>query len=178
MSTQPDGFHSESLQAAIDAADDVIKNHAEIRDHVSNDIKKLESYLSANAPKEEFHFSLGEGFVADDDSSFRASMDEWGSGNGEMHEEVLSWKPDAKGRFRLYYEFRKWDACVEVDAPGGPFFSDKSTMTCESKPLIESTFDVRKTMVRHLPDFVAALASRITVDAGVQAAAELDEIPF
>jgi len=173
-----DGFQSEALQAAVEAANDVIENHTQIRDSASNDIKKLEAYLAEKAPKETFEYSLGEGFVADE--GCQSYLEYTGGCSGEMHEEILAWKPDPKGRFRLFYTFQKWDCELDVDIPGGPYFGDKSTMVSESKPLIEKSFDTRKAMLKHLPDFVRALADHIKVDAGIptESPEDWDDIPF
>jgi hypothetical protein len=178
LSEHSSGFYSEALQQAIDDSKHIIENFAEIRNQISKDIKELENYLNSHAPKEDFIFSLGENFFANDEYEFSQRMDEYGQGEGRMQEEILAWKSDLKGRFRLFYDLIECNALVEVDGPGGPYFKDKNSISCQSKPLIECNFDVRKRMITHLPSFVKALATHLSSAAGLEDPFGEDDRPF
>jgi hypothetical protein len=71
---------------------------------------------------------------------------------------------DAHGKLRLLYEVSEWDGYVEVDMPGSPFFWDESTLQRNVKPLIETTFEVRKRAHNQLPAFVTALGKHYAID--------------
>jgi hypothetical protein len=77
---------------------------------------------------------------------------------------------------RLLYEVSRWQGYVDVDAPGGPYFWDASTLEREVKPLIESKFEIRKKAYSQLPAFVTALAKHYAIDPDKRA--DLDELPF
>jgi hypothetical protein len=108
-----------------------------------------------------------------------ASLEYSGTASGVIQEEALAWTADKTGRFRLLYELTRWDGCVDVDRPGGPFFWDDSTTDCHAKPLIEEKFDVRKRLYSHLPDFVKALSAHLAIEQ-LRTLPEPanDEIPF
>lgn len=172
MNQRSSGFFSEALQQAIDDSKHIIENYAEIRNQISKDIKELENYLESHAPKEEFFFSLGEFFIADDKI-------EYGQANGRMQEDILAWKPDQKGRFRLFYDLNECITVFDIDGSGGPYFKDRDTSIRQSKPLIECNFDVRKRMITHLPSFVRALATRLSSEDGLKDHfQDDDDLPF
>src|SRR5437016_3578904 len=118
-----------------------------------------------------FRFSLGEDFTAErgteqSEGEFRASLGE-GSASAECKEEALLWDEDGTSKeFRLLYEMKRWEGHLEVDAPAGPWFRIEDSLRREVKPLIETKFEIRKRMYQHLPDFVAALATRFDVGVG------------
>lgn len=122
-------------------------------------------------------FSLGKYFVADDEQHVAASIEYGGGASGAIEEEALAWAPDRNGKFRLQYVLNHWEGSVDVDMPGGPLFWDESTLKTDTKPLIETKFEIRKRMYKHLGPFITALAKDLAVEP-FQTKAELDDIPF
>ncbi len=182
MNTSNSQFCSEQLQTAIDSAKDVFENFEETRTRVSNDIKKLEAYLQQQGIKETFRFPLPKGFSipeGPDRVPAEIGLFENGSANGEITEEAIVWGPAAGGRHRLLYELSKWQGFMEVDVAGGPYFWEDSTLSRESKPLIEAKFEIRKRMYPKLPDFIHALRDHLSVeDPKASKRFDPDEIPF
>jgi hypothetical protein len=167
--SQPPTFSSPELQQVVDAARPVLEGVEEARNRVSNDIKALEAYLQNLNLSRPFRHSLGKHIVPKGtDQEFATSLEYGGSASGWIEEEALTWGEDKGGRFRLLYELNRWQGYVEVDAPGGPFFWDDATLQRETKPLIETKFEVRKRMNQHLPDFVGCLAAHLDIDAKFQ----------
>jgi len=84
-----------------------------------------------------------------------------------VQEESLLWAQDKSGKHRLLYEIKKWDGCVDFDAPGGPYFCDESTLKIDTKPLIESKFEIRKRMYAHLDVFLRGLARDVSIEPAI-----------
>ena len=172
-------FSNQELQSAISKASPILEGVDEARNRVSNDIKALEAYLQSLGLKTSFRLSLGEGFVAkrgaeQSEEEFRASLEE-GSALAECKEEALLWDQDGSSqKFRLLYEVKRWEGYLEVDAPGGPWFRIDDTLQRESKPLIETKFEIRQRMHQNLPDFVVSFAKQFDVDQKLQ----WDDVPL
>ena len=174
-------FHSDDLQKAIAETAPVLENLEGIRNKVSQDIKNLEDYLQKIGVNTPFRLFFGKCFVPPEDQSdcdTRFMLEESGSGSGEIHEECLAWDQDKTGKFRLLHELNRWEGGVEVDAPGGPFFWNNDTHSCQSRPLIETKFEVRKRFSKELPRFVRALSKHLVGEPFVEPPLASDEIPF
>lgn len=154
-------FCSEQLQSAVDAAKEVFENLEESRTRVSNDIKKLEAYLVQQGLKEPFRFGLGKAFEFRDGE--RCDLQDCGSASGFINEEAIVWSAHEGERFRLLYEFSKWEGGVDIDGGGDPYYWNEDTLARESKPLIETKFDIRKRVYASLADFIDALRKHLTV---------------
>lgn len=98
-----------------------------------------------------------------------------------VQEESLLWDQDKSGKYRLLYEIKKWEGCIDADAPGGPYFCFESTLQTDTKPLIESKFEVRKRMYAHLALFLRGLAREVSIEPDsafdAQIRADID-VPF
>ena len=169
-------FSSQELQNAVESARPIIEGLEEAQDRVSNDIKALESYFQSLDLKDPFRHPLGKSFLpAEGEGQFvAASLEFSGSASGHVEEEALLWDQDTHGRFRLLFELSKWEGCIEIDVPGGPYFCEESTLERQRKPLIETKFEIRKRLYPHLPEFVRGLAKHLAVDQQKN----LDELPF
>jgi hypothetical protein len=179
-STSIPSFASEALRRAVAEARPTLESVEESRNKVSEDIKELEAYLDSLQVRVTFRHPLGKWFVAQDEQSEQyidAALEDSGSASGEIHEDALLWGEDKAGRFRLLYELCRWNGDVEVDAPGGPFFWDESTLQRGVKPLIETKWEVRKRMYQHLPDFVRTLSEHLAVGPR-PVTTETEDIPF
>jgi hypothetical protein len=165
-------FASEELQKAVAAARPILEGVDEARNRVSNDIKALETYLQRLDLKGSFRYPLNKGFVPDDDQYVAGALEAVGTASGVVEEEALVWD-----EHRLLYERSRWEGCVDVDMPGGPFFWEESTLERDAKPLIETKFEIRKRMYQHLPDFVSALARHFDI-AVAESTTQLDDVPF
>src|SRR5258705_3546147 len=160
-------FSSPDLQKAVTEARPALEGFDEARNRVSRDIRELEAYLQGLDLRAPFQYSLGKCFVdpgGQESQHLAASLEYSGSASGLIQEEALVWAPDKTGRFRLLYELTRWDGCVDVDGPGGPYFWDDATAERHARPLIEEKFDVRKRLYSHLPDFVKALSAHLTFE--------------
>jgi len=163
-------FLSEELQKAVDTARPSLEGVDEARNRVSNEIKALEKYLQSLDLKWSFRFSFGERCWAtsradQSEVEARACLEDGGSALVEYEEEALLWDQDGRSeKFRLLYEVKRWEGCLEVDAPGGPWFRNEDTLRREVKPLIETKFEIRKRMHENLPDFLASLVKHLDVD--------------
>jgi len=174
-------FDFQELQQAVDAARPIVENVDEARDRVSNDIKNLEAYLKGLGLEVAFRYSLGKALVEpeDDNGAQQYSIEEYGGASGQIEEESLAWDLDKTGKFRLLYELDRWDGCVNYDAyPAGPYFWDEKTLVREVKPLIETGFETRKRMYKHLPEFVRKFAKSMCADPNQDHLLGDDEIPF
>lgn len=176
-------FSSPELREAVANAKPILEGVEEAKNRVSSDIRALEAYLESTEAKTRFRLALGMALAvseAQTDFDIRYALDEIGSASGTIEEEALLWDRDAKGRFRLLYEYSCWEGHVDVDAGtyGGPFFPDQSTLKRETKPLIEAKFDIRKRMWRELPRFVTLLAQELDVYDRHNAQELEEEIPF
>src|SRR5689334_14537385 len=100
----PPAFSSPELQAAFDKARNVLEGADEARNRVSEDIKKLESYLVGLQLAPPFRYSLGKHLEADDDQSIAASLEYGGCADGKICEEAIAFDVDAKGNVRLLFE--------------------------------------------------------------------------
>jgi hypothetical protein len=156
-------FSSSDLQQAIDESRSVLEGADEARNRLSGDIKALEHYFQELDLNASFRFPLSKQLTSD---------------MGHVEEEALLWSPDGGGKFRLLYEVSRWDGGWDEGFPGGLTW-DESSLTCETKPLIETKFEVRKRMFVHLASFVTALSNELAVErelVGANPAA--DDIPF
>src|SRR5438874_12675065 len=99
-------FHSEELQAAINVAGPIIDNLDAARDRISSDIKNLEAYLQGLGLNVPFEHRLCKCFVPPEDGrgEVAASLEYSGSACGQIEEEVLAWRHDKTGKFRLLFE--------------------------------------------------------------------------
>ncbi len=159
-------FCSDQLQSAVDSAKEVFEILEETRNCVSNDIKKLEAYLQGQCLKESFRFGLGKSLCVPEGlqgKEIEFALSESGSASGDVTEEAIVWGPHNGDRYRLHYELSKWDGGIEALAGLGLYW-DEATLTCESKPLIEAKFEVRKRMYLKLPDFIDALRDHLRVE--------------
>lgn len=155
-------FASEALQKAVSDARPILEGVEEAWNQVSADIKALEAYLRSLDLKHPFRFPLGKSFTSED--PFVAHhLEDGGAASGTIVEGALVWGPNGSDSFRLLREDSRWDGGVDVDAGGGPYFWDDSTLRRDAKPLIESKFETRKRLYPRLPDFVAALAKHFDV---------------
>ena len=171
-------FSSPELQKAVADAAPVLEGIDEARNRVSNDIRALETYLQSLDQMVPFRHSFGK-FLNAPDEDVHGSIECSGTASGEVCEEALVWGPDSKGRFRLQYELSRWDGYVDIDAPGGPWFWESATLRRDAKPLIESPFETRKKMYRHLPDFVTSLARELDInEPQITAPPNGSDIPF
>jgi hypothetical protein len=68
--------------------------------------------------------------------------------------------------------FRK----IDLGMSGSPYAWDESTLEREVKPLIETKFEVRKTVYGRLPGFVTALAHHFAIDPWKLS--DPDDLPF
>jgi hypothetical protein len=175
--TIPD-FSSEELRKAVTEATPVIEGVDEARNQMSSDIKKLEVYLQGTSLKVPFRFTLGMSLVPYDDADeqqLAASLEYGGGASGWIEQQAIVWgEHQPTGKFRLMYELSRGDGCVEVDAPGGPYFWDENTLKRDLKPLIETKFEIRRAMYTHLADFVRALSSHCQIGKPTP----VDDIPF
>ena len=168
-------FSSPELQKAVADAQPVLEGVDEARNRVSNDIKALEGYLRGFDLKSSFRYPLGKCFVSNDHAT-AAAIEYGGTADGGIEEEALIWGESAGGNVRLLYEQSRWNGYVDIDGPGGPLFWEDETLDRESKPLIETKFEIRKRMYHHLPAFVAALAKHFDIDPDSRTAQ--DDVPF
>lgn len=124
-----------------------------------------------------FRHCLGKGFVEPDGERYSAAMslELAGTASGAIEEEALVWDQNATGTFRLLFENRRWDGGIDLDLPGH-FFWDETTLAREVKPFIETRFEIRKRMYKHLPEFVKRLASQFSLDHAVSSLEQ--DIPF
>lgn len=165
MSTvQRPAFSSPELQAALEKARESLEGADEARNQVSQDIKALESYLVGLSLTPPFRYPLGKMLLPDDEENVAASLEYGGCADGKIQEDSIVLGEDAQGRVRLLYEVNRWQGYVDVDGPGGPYFWDPETLERESKPLIETKFEVRKKVYNQLPAFVTALAMHYAID--------------
>jgi hypothetical protein len=173
-------FSSPELQKAINDVRPVLEGADEARNRVSNDIKSLEQYLQDLGLKCSFRYTLGKGFVPENDQYVQHFLEESGSADGAVKEEALVWGPDCNGNSRLLYELSRWNGCLAIDIPGGPLFWDEATLSRDAKPLIETKFDIRKRMYNRLSDFVKALAAEFSIECElpVDSKTSQDDIPF
>lgn len=170
-------FASPELQKAVDDVRPLLEGAEEAKSRVSNDIKALEKYLQSLNLKHAFRHEIGcsQEIVGDDAA---ISLEYSGTASAIQKQEVLIWGPDPKGTFRLLYEINSWDGSIDVDLAAGPYFWDESSHRRESKPLIESSFDIRKRVYQdHLSDFVKRLGEDLRVERKSKPA-EQDKIPF
>jgi hypothetical protein len=170
-------FSSPELQAALDKAREALEGADEARNRVSQDIKALENYLVSLRLTTPFRHPLGKALVPDDEQNVAASLEFSGSAGGKIQEEALVLDEDAHGKARLLYEVSEWEGYVDVDISGGPFFWDENSLQRHIKPLIETTFEVRKRVYNQLPAFVTALAKHYAIDPNELTDRD-DEIPF
>jgi hypothetical protein len=169
-------FSSPELQAAVDDACGTLEGADEARDRVSNDIKALETYLVSLRLTPPFRHPLGKRFLPDDEQNVAASLEFGGCAGGKIEEDALMLGEDEHGKVRLLYEVCQCEGCVDVDAPGGPYFWDEDTLHRDVKPLIETKFDIRKQVYNDLPAFVAALAKNYAIEPN--SFADVDDVPF
>jgi hypothetical protein len=172
----PPVFSSPELQRALDKAREALEGADEARNRVSEDIKKLETYLVSLKLTPPFRHTLGKILEPENEQTVASSLEYSGCANGKICEEALVLDTDSNGKVRLLHEFRRWEGYVDVDAPGGPYFWDEDTVERETKPLIETKFEVRKQMYGHLPAFVTALAKHYAIDPNKLL--DLNDIPF
>jgi hypothetical protein len=176
ISNSVPAFSSPELQAAFEKSRETLEGADEARNRVSQDIKALEAYLVGLNLTVPFRFGLGKMLIPDDEQGVAASLEYGGCASGKIQEDAILFDKDTHGRTRLLYEVCRWEGQVEVDAPGGPFFWDESTLEREIKPLIETKFEVRKAAYGKLPDFVTALAKHYAIDPWKMVDSE--ELPF
>lgn len=173
-------FSSEELREAVAKATPVIEGVDGARNAMSEDIKKLEAHLQRIDLKVPFRLRLGMSFVGYEgmsDRHIQACLDDHGAVDAWIEQEALLWdEHQPSGKFRLLYEHNRWDGGVEVDAPGGPFFWDEKTLERQVKPLIETKFEIRKAMYKHLPEFLSELSKHCRI--GDDPAIKVDDIPF
>jgi len=179
-STPAPAFSSPELQQAVDEVRPLLEGADEARNRVSNDVRALDAYLQGLDLKASFRFPLGKYFIPEGDGQYVAAAIEYGgNASGGIGEEALVWGPDSNGKFRLLYELSEWEGSVEVDLPGGPLFWDESTLKSEAKPLIETKFEIRKRMHKHLAPFVQALGKDLAIEpVSLDARSELEDLPF
>ena len=166
MNQRSSSFFSEALQQAIDDNKHIIENYAEIRNQISNDIKGLESYLDANVPKDEFLYRIGGYPIVGEPELSKIVAGSW-QYHDRLQDEIIAWKPDHKGRFRLFLDIIEWDAFMQVGKPNGPYYQNEDSITVVSKPMIEWPFDVRREFHPWLPMFVTALSKHLASEAGI-----------
>jgi hypothetical protein len=169
-------FSSPDLQAALDKARESLEGADEARNQVSQDIKALETYLVGLNLTTPFRHSLGKFFIPENDQTVASQLEYGGCAGGKIGEDSLVLDKDKNSRVRLLYEASEWEGNVEVDAPGGPFFWDETTLKREVKPLIETKFEIRKRAYGHLPAFVTALAKHYAIDP--KKLVDFDDLPF
>jgi len=159
-------FSSPELQKAIADARPILEGTDEARNRVSNDIKALEAYLDSLDLKTSFRHPVETMLIADDAKHAAEALKYSGTASGTIQQEALVWGPDSQGKSRLLYEVSWWEGSIEADVHGGPYFWDETTLRRETKPLIETKFEIRKRLYEHLPNFVASLAKHLAVPRG------------
>jgi hypothetical protein len=168
-------FSSPELQKVVTDVRPILEGADEARNRVSNDIKALEAYLNSLDLKTSFRYPIGKMLIPDDEQHAAAALEYSGSASGTVQEEALVWGPDSHSKSRLLYEVSQWDGSIDVDVPGGPYFWDEATLRRETKPLIETKFEIRKRLYEYLPAFVASLAKHL--DVGQRLRLD-DDVPF
>jgi len=150
-------FASWDLQEALKEVQPALEGAEAARNRVSEDIKALESYLESLDLKTTLRFPLGREGVIDP--------------RGDVFEAALTWGPDATGRNRLLYETSYWNGRYNSQFEFGFWEVAEASLERESRPLIETKFEIRKEMFTHLPDFVRAMGEAVRIP-------HVEDIPF
>ena len=169
-------FASAELQKALDEARPFIEGVEEAMTRVSNDIKALETYLQNLELKREFRFGVGKSFVPNIENTHSSieHEDYEGCTIRRIEEEALVWGMNVTGAFRLLFEVTSW---IEVDFDLD-YMRDEGTLQRHTRPLIETTFEVRKRMYEHhLADFITKLGDELRVSPPTRSPRG-DDLPF
>jgi hypothetical protein len=173
--TEPPVFSSPELQKAVHDARSALEGVDSARNRLSADIKALEAYLVGLGLKTSFRYSLGKHLEAENEELVGSQLEYGGSASGHIVEEFLALDVDSAGNQRLLYEVHRSEGYVDVDAPGGPYFADDDTEEIESRPLIETKFEIRKKFYPRLPDFVRTMGQELSMERLFE---DKDKIPF
>ncbi len=159
-------FNSKRLQSCIDLTKPVLDKIHEIKDSISEDIKQLEKYFKTTNISESFQYIISDPWSV---SNVACKLDRFGQGDGIATEEYLKWDHEIK---RLIYVRKEYDASVNLSLPdkeaeliGYVHFNKSHPINSINKPLIETSFDVRKRMFEHnhIEEFLFAIAKRYDV---------------
>lgn len=167
-------FMSKELQEAFNKAKPVLEQITQTKDQISNEIKYLEDFLKGLAINDSFGYRIQSPF---DTSSFTdCDIGEFSlAGWAVTNEELLIWDKEKK---RLMYQLIQYNADVQFDTPNPVILDESSRKQLILKPLIETSFEIRKKVYEqnHLCNFLLELTSKYQVN--LKKEIDLSDIPF
>lgn len=171
-------FTSQKLQQSFDAAKPILEKIIETKNFVSAEIKNLEKYFQSLNINESISY-----LATNPNNTGNICFDQFsehsGSGIGISTEELIIWDDNKK---RIMYVLNEYEASVDfVSAEIGNHppvdLNMDSRKTIVEKPLIETTFEIRKQIYEnHLSDFLTHVAKKFEVNLSVSD--EDIDIPF
>jgi len=168
-------FMSKELQEAFDIAKPVLEKIAETKDQISNEIKYIENSLKEFSINDNFEYIIQSPYHT---TSFTDSnIGEYSlAGSAKTNEALIIWDKDKK---RLMYQLSQYNASVDFDSNTPVLLDEESQIQLLLKPLIETTFDVRKYIYEenHLSKFLIELSSKYQLKIK-EKAIDSSDIPF
>lgn len=165
-------FNSPKLQECFDSVKPILDKIPEIQNSISSDIQELEKYLKSIDINETISY------LASDPAQTCNVICEYfssatGTGKGIAIEEVLVWDHIKK---RLMYVKDEYEADVDIDdEPMSVKLNVSTAKNITNKPLIETSFDIRKKMhEHHLNSFLSVIANKFKINS----THSLEDIPF
>ena len=152
-------FNSKALQECIKAAQPILDNINRAKDAVSEDIKLLDKYLSSINLNESFTYTISDSsscieiYETDDFRMISSCL---------CTEEYLAW--DSKKK-RILFVQNEYHGTIHQEASDEPVIDQSSCKSIVNKPLIETTFEIRKRVYEnhYLADFLNSIARKFDI---------------
>ncbi|MBM4222332.1 MAG: hypothetical protein FJ161_00795 [Gammaproteobacteria bacterium] len=128
-------FNSETLQKSFEQSKMVLENIHNIKDLISEDIKKLEAYIKSLNLNETIDYIFSTSYIYIGPNGIPSS------------EKLIVWDHNKKRLLYVenQYEASSWDVyCIEAYIDGDIGDEDNNKTTIIEKPLIETSFVTRK----------------------------------
>ena len=153
-------FASPELQKSFDTAKPILEKITETKNRISSEIKNLEKFFQSLDMNESLSYlatnpNLVSNMVFDQFCEYSSS------GVGTATEEFLIWDNIAK---RIMYVRNEYEACADMEDFNQVSLLKETCKNIVNRPLIETTFDVRKKIYEHhLSDFLSYAAQKYEV---------------
>lgn len=156
-------FTSPELQKSFESAKPILEKITETKNRISNEIRNLENFFQSLDINESIPYT-----VTNPNIMGNINFEQFcgfSGGHGIATEELLFWDHIKK---RILYIHNEYEASVTLSdelALNDTIDLDFSTLkTLLNRPLIETTFDIRKKMYEsHLSNFITHVAKKFEV---------------
>ena len=162
--------NSAELQSALQTASDKLDSYQETLNHISADIKTIETYLKQKSIT--FPFSYAMSFYLEGEE-FEECLDFGVRIHGTCHQELLAWDEENDSGFRLrYVKTRRENTTKDQRGRDLPTGKEGPLEILERRPLIECKTHIRATAYNHLPKFLMGLTANLPTTTDAQDVAE------